>query len=85
MAELCQGRILWTPVADHNGHNCYDRPVVILTPSKEIAAADELVGVVASNTAYREEPRPHTYVELPFHPSGRVCTGLKKGTVANGT
>jgi hypothetical protein len=82
MARLCQGRIVWTPVADRNGHNRYARPVVILTSDDEIARADELFGVVASNTAVMTNPRPACCIELPYHPLGNVATRLRKPTVA---
>lgn len=82
MPHLRRGRIVWTPVADERGHNRYPRPVVILTADEEIAAVDELFGVVASNTAAQMNPRPPHCVELPFHPSGRVVTKLKKPSVA---
>lgn len=82
MASLCTGRIIWTPIADHDGRNRYPRSVVILTPDEEIGDADELFGVVASNTAALMNPRPPYCVELPFHPTGRVGTKLKKPTVA---
>ena len=81
MSKLCQGRIVWTVVADRNGV-CKKHPVVILTRTDEIVSSDELIGVVASHTAYLQQPRPHTYVELPHQPDGRVGTLLKKGTVA---
>jgi hypothetical protein len=82
VAHLCTGRIVWTQVADPRGHNRYPRPVVILTPDSEIEATEELFGVVASNTAALMNPRPPHCIELPFHPTGRVATKLKKATVA---
>lgn len=82
MPPLCQGRIVWVPIADRNGHNRYHRPVVILTPDDEIADSEELFGVVASHTSAVQDPRPPFCVDLPFHPSGQVRTKLKKPTVA---
>jgi hypothetical protein len=82
MAHLCQGRIVWTPVADRNRRNRYPRPVIILTPDEQIGQAKELFGVVASNTAAVINPRPPHCIDLPFHPSGRVGTKLRKPTVA---
>jgi hypothetical protein len=79
---LHQGTIVWAVVADKNGHNAYGRPVVILTPEDQISGARRLVGVVASHTASMTNPRPETYIELPWHPTGRVGTKLKKPTVA---
>lgn len=55
---------------------------MILTRSDEIATATDLVGVVASSTAAKQDPRPNYYIEIPYHPSGRVCTKLKQPTVA---
>ena len=63
-------------------HNRYPRPVIILTPDAEIETAQELFGVVASNTAALMNPRPPHCIELPFHPTGRVGTKLRKPTVA---
>jgi hypothetical protein len=82
VSKLYQGSIVWIPLADHRGHNFYNRPVIILVRTDEITSASELFGVVASNTAYHETPRPHEYIEVPHHPQGLVCTKLKKGTVA---
>lgn len=79
---LHQGTLVWAVVADQNGHNAYGRPIVILTPEAEIANSPRLVGVVASHTAFLKNPLPKTYIELPWHPSGRVGTRLKKPTVA---
>jgi hypothetical protein len=79
---LHQGTIIWAIVPDQNGHNAYGRPVVIITAESEVSKTTELVGVVASNTAALKSPRPNTYVELPWHPAGRVGTRLKKPTVA---
>ena len=82
MPALCQGRIVWAEIADKRGHNRYHRPVIILTANEEIASSDILVGVVASNTAYFESPRPTSYIELPYQPQGKVGTKLRKPTVA---
>ncbi len=79
---LHQGSIVWATVADANGHNAYGRPVVIITRESEIAGAPELVGVVASNTAANQSSRRETWIELPWHPAGRVSTRLRKPTVA---
>src|SRR6186997_859891 len=79
---LHQGTIIWAIVPDQNGHNAYGRPVVIITPESEVATASTLVGVVASNTAALKIPRPKSYIELPWHPAGRVATRLRKPTVA---
>lgn len=69
-------------IADKNGHIRYHRPFVILTPNDEIDVSDDLFGVVASNTAANLKPRPPFCVELPYHPSGRVFTKLRKPTLA---
>ncbi len=82
MPSLCQGRIVWVPIADKNGHNKYHRPFIILTPNEEVAETEELFGVVASNTAANLNPRPPFCIDLPFHPSGKVGTRLRKPTVA---
>jgi hypothetical protein len=82
MDDLCQGRIIWIEVADPRGKNAYARPVVILTPTAEIDSSTTLFGVVASNTAFYKEPRPDSYIEIPYHPQGMVRTRLRKPTVA---
>lgn len=73
---------MWVEVADPNGHNCYHRPVIILTPSNELAEEDTIVGVVASNTASSVSPRPHSYIAVPYQEDGRVRTKLREPTVA---
>jgi hypothetical protein len=80
--SLCQGRIVWTEIADKNGKNKYYRPFIILTPDDEIEDADELFGVVASHTAANLKPPPPYTVALPWQPNGRVGTKLRKPTLA---
>ncbi len=73
-------------IPDKNGYNAYPRPLIILTPTKEIASADTLVGVVCSSTAPKTdallEKPPKEHVPLPYQADGYVRTKLKKETVA---
>ena len=80
VSNICQRRIIWTPVADKNGHNRYPRPVIILTPDAEMLS-DPVYGVVASHTAWHLNPRPDHYIELPYHRQRMVMTRLSKPTV----
>jgi hypothetical protein len=80
--SLCQGRIVWVPIADRNGHNRYHRPFIILTPNEHIADSEQLIGVVGSNTAALLNPRPPFCIDLRYHPTGMVETRLRKPTVA---
>lgn len=81
MSYLCQGRIVWAPAADPNGHNRYARPNIVLTRDDEIESG-EIYGVVASHTAANVRPRPDEFIPIPWHPEGRVRTQLRKETVA---
>jgi hypothetical protein len=69
-------------VPDGNGHNDYDRPVIIMTPDEEIANGEELYGIVCSHSSALKNPLPHYYIALPYQPQGKVRTKLKKPTVA---
>ncbi|MGH7135104.1 MAG: hypothetical protein ACREHD_05145 [Pirellulales bacterium] len=79
--SLCQGRIIWSDVADRLG-NVKRRPVVIVTPDDDIKTAAELIGVVCSTTSAYVQPRPADYIEVPHHPTGNCRTKLRKATVA---
>jgi mRNA-degrading endonuclease toxin of MazEF toxin-antitoxin module len=74
------GDIVWVRMVDPNGVNEKVRPVVVLTPSDEISAGSPVVGVCITTTL----PNPLTddYVELPWHPQGRVRTGLRRRCAA---
>ena len=67
------GSIVWAMVADPNGHK-KRRPVVILTPTKEIIAGASLVGVAVTSTP--TIPKPPLHVELPWHSDKHEKTGL---------
>lgn len=73
-----QGSIVWAEVEDSEGRRAkYARPVVVLTPDREIPGAEILFGVGVSSTCY-ESGASRRLVELPWHPNGHPHTGLRK-------
>jgi hypothetical protein len=70
------GEIVWVRMVDPNGVNEKVRPVVVLTTSEEISAGFPIVG--ASVTTTLPDPLTDDYVELPWHPQGRVRTSLRR-------
>jgi mRNA-degrading endonuclease toxin of MazEF toxin-antitoxin module len=70
------GDVIWVRMVDPNGVNEKVRPVVVLTSSEEISAGSPVVG--ASITTTLPNPLTDDYVELPWHPQGRVRTGLRR-------
>ena len=82
MSSLCQGRLVWTLVADPRGKNPKHRPVVILTSNKELKTAKVAVGVVASHSAASVVPLPDHHIALPYQQNGLCTSKLRKPTVA---
>jgi mRNA-degrading endonuclease toxin of MazEF toxin-antitoxin module len=75
-----QGQIVLAEVDDPQGRNRKQRPLVVVTPTVEIREGSPFVGVAISTTILT--PVPDDHVELPFHPNGKVRTGLRKRSVA---
>jgi hypothetical protein len=77
-----QRRIVWAVRCDHNGVNCYRRPIVILSATADIQDKDDFLGIVSSNTAALVSPRPHYLIEITSDPNGNCESELVKETVA---
>ena len=80
MASLQQGSIVWAQIRDPNGQNPKQRPAVVVTATEDIKPGEPVV-VVAATTKF-DTPLPADCVALPWHPTGKVRTGLRKVTVA---
>jgi mRNA-degrading endonuclease toxin of MazEF toxin-antitoxin module len=76
--ELRRGRIAWAEVRDRNDV-AKTRPVIILTPTAQID--DEPLIVMAITTTFGDPP-PEDHILLPWHPAGRVSTGLRRRSAA---
>src|SRR5271169_4982001 len=80
MEDACvpikQGDIVRARSTDPRGVNEKRRPFVVLTLSEEIANGEPIVAAAISGTL--PSPLTDEYVELPWHPSGAVRTGLRK-------
>jgi mRNA-degrading endonuclease toxin of MazEF toxin-antitoxin module len=63
---------------DHNGI-AKRRPVIIITPTAEIA--DEPLIVMAITTTFSDPP-PEDHILLPWHPAGRSLTKLRRRSAA---
>lgn len=77
---LRQGSIVRASVNDPQGGNAKLRPLVVLTPTSEIA--DDALVVAAAITSQFSDPLAEDEVALPYHPAGRASTGLTKPCVA---
>jgi mRNA-degrading endonuclease toxin of MazEF toxin-antitoxin module len=77
---LRQGSVVLASVTDPQGHNPKVRPLVVLTPTPEIAASNALVAVAI--TGQFANPLAPDEIALPYHPGGRAGTGLRKPCVA---
>lgn len=71
---------MWVELDDPQGRNRKRRPAVILTTREEIQAGEPIF-VVAISTQLPHR-LPDEYVELPWHPQGRVRTGLRERCAA---
>jgi mRNA-degrading endonuclease toxin of MazEF toxin-antitoxin module len=74
-AAIRYGRIVYAWVSDRNGYAKL-RPALILTPDVSLDSASPIVAA-AITTTFPEPPDRHC-VKLPWHPSGRVSTGLRQ-------
>jgi len=77
---LRQGAVIVAWVSDPQGQNPKARPLVVLTPTKEIEASNLIVAVAV--TGQFGDPLGPDEVALPYHPGGRAGTGLRKPCVA---
>jgi mRNA-degrading endonuclease toxin of MazEF toxin-antitoxin module len=77
--HLCRGQVVEIVVPDPRGENVKRRPVVILTSTEEIPSAETLVGAAISTQLV--DPLPPDWIELPWDPTGKAKSGLKKPCV----
>ena len=73
---LKQGSIIRAWVADPQGSNPKVRPLIIVTPTHEIASAQAIVAVVV--TGVFSDPLAAEEVPLPYHPAREASGGLTK-------
>ena len=76
---LRRGRIVWATVSDVRGQRKH-RPLIILTPTDQIREDEPLIAMAISTTY--PDPPPKDHIELPWHPSGRAGTKLRKRSAA---
>jgi hypothetical protein len=74
------GSVTWVEIPDPNGVNLKKRPVIVLTRNDEIRRHSDLHVVAITGTL--PDPLTDKYVLLPWHPTGRVRTGLRKKCAA---
>jgi hypothetical protein len=77
---LKQGSIVRARVADPRGGNEKVRPLVVITPTREISANEPLLGVAITGSF--SDPLKGDEVPLPYHPSGATNSSLRKPCVA---
>jgi mRNA-degrading endonuclease toxin of MazEF toxin-antitoxin module len=77
---LRQGGIVLALVSDPQGQNAKARPLVVISPTQEIASGNSLVAVAI--TSQFASPLAPDEVALPYHPGGQAATGLRKPCVA---
>lgn len=75
-----QGRIIFATVLDPQGRNRKTRPAVIISETKQIQT-DGRIACVAITSSLPDKI-PEDCVLLPFHPAGKVRTGLQKRSAA---
>lgn len=75
-----QGRIILVEVTDPQKRNAKTRPAVIISETKQIES-DGRVTCVAITSSIPDRV-PDDFVLLPFHPGGKVRTGLRKRSAA---
>ena len=80
--KLCQGRIVWVWLANPQGKDPKQRPIVILTPDEQIETSEQLYGIVCSHSHAAITPRPDYYIPLSWNQTGTTKTKLRKETVA---
>lgn len=77
---LQQGSIVWATIADEHGRNHKSRRTILVTPTQEFDASDEVVVVAITSTF--DKPLPENRIELPWARHGHPVTGLTKPSVA---
>jgi hypothetical protein len=77
--ELRRGRIIWATIRDHNGVP-KQRPLIVITATDDIRS-DEPFEVMAVSTTFPDPP-PDECVLLPWHPTGKSITGLRRRSAA---
>jgi mRNA-degrading endonuclease toxin of MazEF toxin-antitoxin module len=78
-AQIKQGAVVWVVVADPRGHR-KRRPVVIVSSSDDIAKGHKIVAVAITTTF--PDPAPPNHFDLPWDPTGRAGTGLRRRSAA---
>ena len=73
---LRRGRIVWIELLDPQGRNPKRRPAVVLTDTPDIRADGVLL--VAGVSPALGLAAPGLGVALPYNPTGRVSTKLRK-------
>lgn len=77
--QLRQGTIVWTVAVDPRG-NRKRRPLVLVSSDKDITSGGSIVGAAVTTTF--PQPPPPGYVEIPWDPTGRAATGLRRRSAA---
>jgi mRNA-degrading endonuclease toxin of MazEF toxin-antitoxin module len=77
---LRQGSVVRALVNDPRGGNPKLRPLVVLSPTRDIADNRPLVAVAI--TSQFSDPLAADEVALPYHPGGRSGSGLTRPCVA---
>jgi len=72
---LQQGSIVLAEVGDARGLR-KRRPVLIISSSDDIIQDRPIVGLAITTTF--PQPVPASHVEIPWHPRGHPCTGLRR-------
>lgn len=80
MATVQQGCIVRAKVVDPTGGNPKIRPLIVVSANSDIAAQEKLFAI-AVTSSFRAPLEPDEIL-LPWHPNGRVRTGLVKPCVA---
>lgn len=73
------GSVVWVEVADPNGYRKI-RPAIIVSPTSDIAPGNP-VRLIAVTTRLTD-PIPKEYVLLPWDPSGKSQSGLRRKCAA---
>lgn len=79
MSPISPGRIVWAVAPSGRGQG-KTRPFIVATRRVDYLRGSRVVAVGCSTDFV--EPLTPTEIALPFHPEGRVVTGLRQPTVA---
>jgi mRNA-degrading endonuclease toxin of MazEF toxin-antitoxin module len=80
MPILAQGAVVLAQLADPRGQNPKVRPAIVVSADAEIQEGRPLFLVAITSNVV--EPLPENQVELPWDPTGKARSGLKKRSVA---